>query len=183
MRVCAPHFPSPACQAAEVDNSSSSLCGDCGQPRTIRCNDRFAGHPPARIAAGIYRLGPAIVAKTRTMTCEKHGMEYAERATHMRKSCRSKVFSAKRNRCSSGCGGPLIKPVQLLHASKSNTLTYNLFLHSRNRCDLGYGFGDPSNEGVTLLGVGDVLTMKDLKFSVFLNKSEDRDRIVGEHIP
>ena len=58
-----------------------------------------------------------------------------------------------------------------------------LILHSRSGRDLGYSFGDPSSEGVTLLGVCDVLTKEDLKFSVLLDKSEDCDRTVRERVP
>ena len=44
-------------------------------------------------------------------------------------------------------------------------------------------FCGPSNEGVTLLRVGGVLTMKDLKFSVFFNKSGYGDSVVEDYIP
>ena len=40
-----------------------------------------------------------------------------------------------------------------------------------------------SNEGATLLGIGKVLTLEDLKFPVLLCKGEDGYTIVGERVP
>lgn len=44
---------------------------------------------------------------------------------------------------------------------------------------LGYGFGSPSDECITLLRVGKVLTTEDLKFPTLLDESEDNDGVVG----
>ena len=41
----------------------------------------------------------------------------------------------------------------------------------------------PSDEGSTLLGVGEILGMDDLEFPVLLNKSEGEDTIVVERGP
>ena len=50
----------------------------------------------------------------------------------------------------------------------------------RTTCSLGLGRGNPSKEGGTLLGVGEVLQLEDLKFPVLLDESEDTERIIVE---
>jgi len=47
----------------------------------------------------------------------------------------------------------------------------------------GCSLDESSEEGVTLLGVGDVLRLEDFEFSVLLDKCDDDDRIVGERGP
>ena len=48
---------------------------------------------------------------------------------------------------------------------------------------LGRNLDNSSEEGVTLLGVGEALAMEYLKFSILLDKSDDGDRVVGERGP
>jgi len=47
----------------------------------------------------------------------------------------------------------------------------------------GRSLDNSSEEGVTLLGVGEVLTLEDLKFSVLLDKCDDDDRVIWERGP
>ena len=54
---CAIYLRSSACQVAEVDNPSSSACGDCARPQTIRWIAQFAGRLSSRIATATHRLG------------------------------------------------------------------------------------------------------------------------------
>ena len=48
---------------------------------------------------------------------------------------------------------------------------------------LGRCLDSSGDKGVALLGVGEVLTMEDLEFSVLFDKSDDGDRVVGERDP
>ena len=50
-------------------------------------------------------------------------------------------------------------------------------------CLLGLSLFKPSVDGETPLGVAEVLSMKDLKFPILLDKSEDGDRIEVESVP
>lgn len=48
---------------------------------------------------------------------------------------------------------------------------------------LGRSLYSSSDEGTALLGIGKVFTMKDLKFPVLLDKTEDDDTFVRERDP
>ena len=46
------------------------------------------------------------------------------------------------------------------------------------RYQRGHCLGNPTKEGATLLGIGEVLEIEDLKFPILLDDSEDREGIV-----
>ena len=50
-------------------------------------------------------------------------------------------------------------------------------------CPLRHGLENSSNEGATLLGVGKVRTLEDLKSPVLLDKSDGEDSSVGVRVP
>ena len=81
------------------------------------------------------------------------------------------------------------KLVKLLRVFTSTPpRTRNLFLHVHlvdllSNCLLGRSLGNPSEEGDTLLGVGEVLAVDDLKLAVLLNKSDNGDTLIGERAP
>ena len=50
-------------------------------------------------------------------------------------------------------------------------------------CPLRYSLENSSNESATLLKVGKVLTLEDIKSHVLLDKSDDEDSFVGVRVP
>jgi hypothetical protein len=48
----------------------------------------------------------------------------------------------------------------------------------RNSHSLGHNFGSSRIEGATLLGVGKVLKLEDLKFSILFDERQDAESIV-----
>ena len=47
---------------------------------------------------------------------------------------------------------------------------------------MGLGLSSPSEGGAALLGIGEALTVEDLKFSILFDDSEDDGDIIGEPI-
>jgi hypothetical protein len=58
-----------------------------------------------------------------------------------------------------------------------------LCLGLRSGCPLCCDLGNPSDVGVTFLGVGEVLAMEDLETPILFDKSDDEDGTPGECVP
>ena len=61
--------------------------------------------------------------------------------------------------------------------------THVRFMDLLSNYPIGRSLDSSSDEGIALLGVGEVLAMEDFKFPVLLDKSEDADSFVGERGP
>ena len=48
---------------------------------------------------------------------------------------------------------------------------------------MSHSLGNPGYEGITFLGVREVLTVEDLELPILFDKSNDDDSIVGKRIP
>ena len=74
----------------------------------------------------------------------------------------------------------------MLYIDCSNTrlvFTCEHFVDILSRRSLGRSLDSPSNEGITLLGVGEILAMEHLELSILLDKSVGEDGIDVEYRP